>query len=80
MPDTTESLNNRLAELYAGCWTVLGELFVPDYDPIVYSGLSDPLFLHVFEDYVAAHKQLLIVGQQTHGWGRQLKCDHFVPD
>ena len=73
-------MNNRLAELYAGCWTVLGDLFVPDYDPIAFSGLSDPLFLHVFEDYAAAHKRLLIVGQQTHGWGRQLKRDHFVPD
>ena len=80
MPDTTETLSNRLAELYASCWTVLGDMFEPDGDPIAVSGLSNPLFLHVFEDYAAARKRLLIVGQQTYGWYGELKRDHFMSE
>lgn len=80
MPDTTETLNNRLAELYAGCWTVLGEIFEPEVDPIAVSGISTPLFLHVFEDYAAARKRLLIVGQQTYGWVGQLKHEQFMSE
>lgn len=36
-----------------------------------YDGLSRPLFLHVPEAYHQAPIKLMVVGQQTYGWGEQ---------
>jgi len=55
--------NQRLCEKYGSAWQTLVEALPVD------DGLSNPLFLSVPARYSHARIRLMVVGQETNGWG-----------
>ena len=60
-------MNERLYDLYQGHWNSLAEALRP-HNP-VQRGLSNPLLIDLSLEYERAQPKLVIVGQQTKGWG-----------
>jgi hypothetical protein len=60
-------LNRQLRGLYEGHWNPVRETLQPYWDHE--QGISLPLLLKANEAYEGASRKLVIVGQQTSGWG-----------
>ena len=70
----TASANEQLRELYTRWWGDL-RVLLPKSNPddVTAQGLYNPLFLRIFDEYW--RYRLLVIGQQTHGWGGLLGKD-----
>ena len=71
---SVDTLNEQLHDLYRSHWPRLAkELSMGE-------GLSCPLFMKISREYDMADCKLLIVGQQTHGWGNGSKDGGYGAD
>ncbi len=60
-------INYRLYSVYRHFWPNISKVLA-DVDTFGY-GISYPLLLNVFDEYLKSSSKLFIVGQQTKGWG-----------
>lgn len=58
-----DTINEQLHDLYRSHWSRLAKELPTD------EGLSNPQFMKIPQEYDLADCKLLIVGQQTNGWG-----------
>jgi hypothetical protein len=59
--------SQELCELYQRCWSQLVEALRP-LNPVE-AGLSNPLLIDLPHDWENVRTKLMIIGQQTNGWG-----------
>ena len=71
---SVDTLNEQLHNLYRSHWSRLARELPTD------EGLSNPQFMKIPQEYERADCKLLIVGQQTNGWGVGSKDAGFGAD
>ena len=68
------TINQQLRDVYQ---PYLDHLHEQDWSK--YPKVSSPLLMHVFDDYVAMLRKVMIVGQETHSWAGEMNQQHDLP-